>query len=417
MEGYQPNMEITYKANNRNELKKIYNNIINLNKRSPFYKINLSKENQEYAIGVKEMAISLKSKIGEMSDPMNAAFNSKAVSVSNNQVLSAELISEDTDSLPQNIELTVKSVATRQINKGRVLLKMSRGLPPGTYDFRAEVMGKSYPLTFVQPERQENRESMQRMTDFINKSVPGITASVEQAEKADYSSIMITSDFTGTYGERAFIFEDENVLLEGVIDYFGLDRLEVSPCNAEFELNGMRRQTASNTFSLENTIQVALQKTSDSPVNLRIVPDRNPILDEVDSFLRKFNGLIRLSKSRTEDTEVHLGAVKLNSELKSLEKVYQNELEACGLMASEQGYLDLDDALAIQAAEDGGMESLFTRENGFIARVFDKAAAITINPIEYLDKTVVTYPNTKKVAYANPYMTSVYSGLLFNSYC
>jgi flagellar hook-associated protein 2 len=171
------------------------------------------------------------------------------------------------------------------------------------------------------------------------------------------------------------------------------------------------------SFSIENTLQINLYQKGDNPVTLRIVPDKGRILDDVDSVLDTFNGLIRIANSRTEATKEHFGASKLISEMKNLETTYQDELEACGFKASEQGMLSLDDALAAQAAEDGGMESLFTRENGFIARVLDKAETITINPMDYLDKVIVTYPDSSSTAYANPYITSMYSGLFFNSYC
>jgi flagellar hook-associated protein 2 len=137
----------------------------------------------------------------------------------------------------------------------------------------------------------------------------------------------------------------------------------------------------------------------------------------VDSILETYNDIIRLAKDRTLGDQEHYRATKLLGEMKSLEDVYKEELEACGLTAKDDGSLVMDDALAVQAAQDGGIESLFTRENGFIARLLDKAEAIAINPMEYLDKTIVTYPNNEKNAFHNPYITSIYSGLFFSSYC
>ena len=39
------------------------------------------------------------------------------------------------------------------------------------------------------------------------------------------------------------------------------------------------------------------------------------------------------------------------------------------------------------------------------------------NPMEYLDKTIITYPRSDREVYCNPYLTSMYSGLFFSSYC
>jgi flagellar hook-associated protein 2 len=258
---------------------------------------------------------------------------------------------------------------------------------------------------------------MQNMAQFLNDSVPGITVTVEKGEKPDYSRLVITSDRTGQTGPQSFYFDDDEIFREGAVDFFGLNRMEKAPSNAEFELNGIKKQTSTNTFSIENTIQVTLKGTGKEPVGINVVPDKNPIMKSVDSFLGSFNELLGLAKSRTEEVPEHFGPSKLINEIKKLEQTYRDELEANGFSVSEYGMLSLDDALAVQSCEDGGMESLFTRENGFIARILDKTEAITINPLEYLDKKVVTYPNSAKTAFANPYVTSMYSGLLFNSYC
>jgi flagellar hook-associated protein 2 len=172
-----------------------------------------------------------------------------------------------------------------------------------------------------------------------------------------------------------------------------------------------------NSFTLDNALRIMLQDISEQPVTVRIVPDSKKILNTVDSVLDTYNGLVKLAKDRTLGSTEHYRAAKLINEMKSFVSVYQEELIASGINASDDGSLSLEDSLAIQAAEDGGMESLFTRENGFITRLLDKAESIVINPMEYLDKTIVTYPDSEKKSFRNPYITSMYSGLFFNSYC
>lgn len=417
LESLPVSRETKYPVSRRSELKKVYNSIVNLSKRSPLYKINLSKENQEYTIGVKETALALKAKINDMSDSEVSGFKSKAVSVSNEQILSAQLIRENTDGLPENIQFTVKALAAGQMNTGKDLRKDSRSLPSGEYRFQAKVGEETYDLTYNQEKRTQNQETLQNMADFLNQSVPGINAEVEAGSSKDYSRLAIYSDMSGRFGEKRISFEDTDVYNQGIVDFFGMNRMERAPAYAEFDLNGVDKQTATNTFTLENTLKISLHDTGDQPVAIKIVSDGGKILKAVDSVLSTYNNLVKLAKDRTLDSTEHYRASKLIGEMKSLENVYQEELSACGIRASEDGSLKLEDPLAIQAAEDGGMESLFTRENGFITRLLDKAETIAINPMEYLDKTVVTYPNNEKNLFRNPYMTSMYSGLFFNSYC
>jgi flagellar hook-associated protein 2 len=411
------NRRLKYPANNRSDLKRVYNDIVNLSKNSPLYKINLSKENQVYTIGVKEAALALKAKIGAMSLPENSGFLDKAVVVSDERILSAKLMNENTEGLPEKITFSVNSLASVQINRGKELSNTSRSLAGGEYAFQVKVMDQTYDLNYVQYSRTDNQETMKNMVEYLNQTVPGINALLEKGSKPDYSRIAIFSDMSGRFGDKNFSFDEAEIFKDSIVDFFGLNRVDQEPAFAQFDLNGLEKQTATNSFTLENTLRITLHSAAEKPVTLRIVPDSEKILTAVDSVLTTYNNLINLAKDRTLDSKEHFKATKLISEMKSLETVYQEELEACGFIASEEGILKLEEALAVQAAEDGGMESLFTKENGFIARLLDKAETIAINPMEYLDKTIVTYPNTEKVTFRNPYITSMYSGLFFSSYC
>lgn len=406
-----------YPISKKSELRKVCNEIINLSKGSPFYKINLSKDNQEYTIGIKEAALSLISKLEDMVDQDTSVFHKKTVKVSDDSVISAKLIGEHTDGLPSTMELEVSSLAEVQVNRGKELMLTSRGLPEREYHFTVTIGTEEYELYYQHETRTENKEILEKVSDFINRFVPELTAVVEEGHSKEYGRLAIVSDRSGRFGERKFKFSDGDNHRMGLVDYFGLDRVDEEPTNAKFKLNGLEKTTATNTFNLENSLKITLQRKSEKPVSIKIVPDHEKILSAVDSILAAYHELIDLARNRTENNKEYFRASKLISEMKNLEEAYREELSACGLVASEDGSLQLDEILAVQAAEDGGMESLFTRENGFIAKLLDKAETIAINPMEYLDKTIVTYPNHEKNYYRNPYVTSIYSGLLFNSYC
>jgi len=406
-----------YLVGRKSELRRVYDEIIDLSKRSPLYKVNLSRDNQIYTIGVKEGALALKAKINDMSDPEFSGFQSKAVSVSNEQVLSAQLLSENTDALPQVIQFKINSLAGVQVNKGRDLSLTSRGLPEGRYRFKANIGNETYSLTYVNENRRENEETLEGFAAFLNNSIPGIHASVEQGSKKDYSRLVITSELSSRFGEKGFSFEDLDTYPTGIADFFGMDRMEQAPALARFELNGVSKQTATNSFTLENSLRINLYSGGGQTVTLKIVPDSERILGAVGEVLDSYNDLIRLARDRILDNKESYKAAKLIKELQTLEELYGEELSACGIKAAEDGRLFLEEPLATQAARDGGMESLFTRENGFVARLLDKAEAIAINPLEYIEKTIVTYPDNSKAGFRNPYVTSMYSGLLFNSYC
>ena len=52
----------------------------------------------------------------------------------------------------------------------------------------------------------------------------------------------------------------------------------------------------------------------------------------------------------------------------------------------------------------------------FTNSILRKVDEISLNPMEYIDKTLVAYKNPGH-NFVSPYVTSNYSGMLFNSYC
>ncbi|MDF2540302.1 MAG: hypothetical protein K0S47_20 [Herbinix sp.] len=417
IETYNAKNEIRYHAHKRGELKRIYSSIVNTSKQTPVYKINLSNESQVYALGIKEAALNIKNKLEEITDPPEESiFMSKSVYVSDEEVLSAKLLTDDTKQLPEMLTMKLHNLASNQVNKGKELYRDLSGLSVGVYAFRIYLKDQSHNLSYEVKKRVNNLENQNQIAQIINKADLGIIASVENHGR-NFNSIKLEADFPGNFGERSFTLEDIGEQDTGVVEYLGLNRLHAAGKGALFDLNNTHKVAYTNTFSIDNILQISLKKASEDPVEIKLVPDGNKILNHIEKVADTYNELVNVAKARTEETLEHNRALKLLKELQGLSKVYHNELEACGISISEEGRMQVDETLAYQAAADGGMESLFQRKNGFIARLTEKAASIAINPMEYLDQTIVTYPNHRQLGFTNPYVTSIYSGMLFNSYC
>ena len=96
---------------------------------------------------------------------------------------------------------------------------------------------------------------------------------------------------------------------------------------------------------------------------------------------------------------------------------FSSDLESCGIHIARSGTLSLDEEQVYAAAADGSLEQLFSPEHNFSSTVLKKLSDIALNPMEYLNKTVITYPNVTAKKSLNPYISSIYCGLLFNNYC
>ncbi len=415
MESYLPKPVANHHVHKKNDIRKAYENILKLTKNSGFYKLDMSKENQAYTLGVKELATRLTDGVAELTDPWHPVYHQKFMSVSDESILEAKLVSKDVSRLPDQISITVQALAVPQANRGRDIFLPSRSLEGGTYKFMARVMDRDYELSFEMRERTSNGGALVKLTEYLQKELPGLSVSVEEP-KRDYSNIYIESTVTGASEDRIFFFEAEDPKGEDLIEFFGLNQMTQASDNAHFILNGQEKQTYSNTFQIEGKLQVTLFEASDKPVALKLQNVSEQLLERTDAILGSYNELIRLASNRNASLSSSYSARKLINELRRIGEAYREELAENGLSVSNDGTLIRDAAISDEAAKDGRMQEFFTNKNGFIATLLGKAEEIAINPVEYLDKTIVTYPDSTRPR-TNPYTASLYSGLFFSSYC
>ena len=158
---------------------------------------------------------------------------------------------------------------------------------------------------------------------------------------------------------------------------------------------------------MNHTIDIDLLATSDSPVPIYLVPDDDKITDRLDDFLDSYNQLVDIAKNGANQR----GAQRLLRDIQSITKRNQEALQSAGLTIDENGHLNRTEELST-----GEIRSLFDDElSSFRKDIKRTTEKMTLNPLDYIDKVVVTYPNTTGT-YPNPYYPSKYSGLLFNDY-
>ena len=92
--------------------------------------------------------------------------------------------------------------------------------------------------------------------------------------------------------------------------------------------------------------------------------------------------------------------------------LHKNEIEQYGIQVSS------DDTLNYSAAADS--DSVTPPDSkalqSFGSHLLWKLNAISLDPMEYLNRSICSYSNPA-TSYVNPYVTSIYSGMLFNTYC
>jgi flagellar hook-associated protein 2 len=154
-------------------------------------------------------------------------------------------------------------------------------------------------------------------------------------------------------------------------------------------------------------MDIDLLSTSEEPVHVRLVPDEDKITDKLNDFLNSYNQLVDIARNGSSEK----GATKLFRDITSITTKNQAALEAAGLSVEENGYMHL-----AEDADSSQIKALFDEDlSSFRKDIQRTTEKMTLNPLNYIDKVVVTYPNTRGT-YPNPYNPSKYSGLLFNDY-
>lgn len=397
-----------FNSHKKNDLKSLYNSMVKQNTSSPLYKFNFSDSIQAYALGIKEAAMALEAESQSLSGNNSTSGEMLAVS-DDEKILFASLNDRYASDLPEELSIQVKTLASGQVNVGTYLASGDTSFAPGNYSFGISVNRNQFTFNISVNNGDTNSQIQNQLANAINENHIGVHASVRNNRVNGTSALVIQSDSVGLSNRnKGLIFQfDETYLENDIASALGIEHVESTPSNAEFYINDTLHTSVSNRISLNHSIDVDLLSTSEAPVSIRLVPDEDKISNRLDNFIHSYNQLIDIARSASGQR----GATRLLRDITRIGQRNQEALSQAGLTVDTDGYLE-------QSGETDSAKiySLFDEELSSFRKEIKRAAGkMTLNPLDYIDKVVVTYPNTNGI-YPNPYNPSKYSGLLFNDY-
>ena len=188
------------------------------------------------------------------------------------------------------------------------------------------------------------------------------------------------------------------------------------PSNAEFILNGNERSSASNTFTVEKMYEITLNGVSETDGEATHIGIKTDTESLIENLRQLFSGYNQFLKSTLEYTQSHPKSNQLLSEMWHIAGEYATPFSNIGVNITEDGSIEFDEDTMKKAAADGTVHDGFTDIQNFAKDLYRKSGQVSLNPMQYVEKTIVAYKNPGK-NFATPYITSAYSGMLFNSYC
>lgn len=411
----------SFDTHKRSELRNIYNSIVKLNKESPLYLLDNSSETKIFAIDLKEDARQLQSTIASIGGLDEAALLKKKVAFSSDESIATVSYignSESTADAP-TLALEVHSLASPQVNMGDFIPSdLLTDLKPETYSFDLNINDLNYEFQFDVRDTDTNKDIQSRLTRLVNNANIGLKAEVIEDGEGN-SSLKLTSQKSGLSSDRQQVFhisDGETSRTSGIVEYLGIGAATHVSSNAEFTLDGVPHSESSNTFTLDKNYRVTLKGLTPedgTPVQIGMKTDIESLTANLRQLAGGYNHFLR---SAIEYTQKHPKSNQLVSEMWHLAGSFAEPLSDIGMSIDEDGAIEINEDLLEQSVLAGNIEEDFDQIKDFTKALYRKSSQVSLNPMSYVEKTIVAYKNPGR-NFASPYITSAYSGMLFNSYC
>lgn len=421
MTTYAPKSSTPYDTHKKSELRSVYNSIVKMNKEAPIYILDTSRESCSFAIGMKENARELRNTIASLGGVSeDELLNKKAAYSSNENIASASYIGTPADSAnAPTVEVEVRALASQQINMGKYLpADEPIGLHASTYSFDVNIDELNYEFQFnIKPE-DTNRSVQERLTRLINNANIGISSQILTDEENN-SCLRLESNVTGLKDTKPHIFHvtDHNTSkTSGSVDYLGIDYVASPASNARYLIDGTEYTSPSNHVTVGRTYELILNGVSSEDgetASIGLKTDVESLTENINTLVSGYNSFLRAA---AEYSDAHPKSNRIVHELGSITRLYADGLTSAGLNLNLDGTLEIDTEAVQKTAMEDDAKKAFSSIMDFTRSLVRKSNQISLNPMNYVNNVIVAYKNPGK-NFATPYITSAYSGMMFNSYC
>lgn len=408
-----------YDMHDQSELQNVYSAIQWKNRFAPLYLNEPSPKSIAFAVHLKESAQNLKQTINSLSGDDNDLFAMKTAYSDNENLATVEYMPEEADeTVPSSFALEVESFASPQINTGKyVESNQPTDLTPDSYSFDILTNKLHYELQFNVNEGETNGDLQKKLARLINNSDIGVSAKV--VEDGERSALEITSDAYGLPFQSARHFtisDDKTSYSRGVVDYLGLNDTVKEASNAIYSINGNEESSYFNSFHVNGAYHVTLHpENGTGNANIGLFADAESLSHNIETFVDGYNNFLSdvlvdsvnesdyNANSQNEDLSL---TRLLSKDITKFLDLHKENLEKYGITVNDDSSLDYEKTDIITDPD---------ALQGFGNHIMRKLTSISLDPMEYIDRRICAYPNPF-TNYINPYMTSIYTGMLFNAY-
>ena len=405
-------------ARKPSDVKRSYNKLLKLNRTTPAYKTDFSIAAQKYAIDLKENARELSSIASQLSGNSSSGMIIRQSAVSDNpDVVSVEYSGRGSSGV-KAFDVSVRQLATPQINSGNYLPPASKILATGEYSFDLSISDITYEFEFAVNENDTSKSVQEKISRLINRSNIGLDASIASDDMGN-TALVVKSVSTGVGGTKPVIFEVRENMTEAskktsAVDTLGLNRVLQYPANAVYSIDNNEKTSASNVIRINHAFELTFHKVQEvPPVSISLKADADAAVDSINDLMTGYNKLISVA---TDDTKSSFsGSERLRKQFVSLTHAYSSLLTSSGLDINDNGSITVNVDSVKDLIDNNSLDSIFDGLSKFKDAVQDAAEQTAMNPMDYVNNKIIAYKNPHRIT-SDPYNPSAYTGMMFNGY-
>ena len=418
---YQSREVSRYDSHKKSDLRKVYNSIVKTNTESPLYKIKNVDEAKKYAIDIKENAKSIQNVVAALSDKygdFEDSFRKKVAVSSNEEEVGVTYVGDGTEeNEAEAFTLQVQKLAKPQVNTGNFLADDALSFTPGTYNFDLATNTTTYEFQFNVSQGETNLDILTKLSNLVNTSNLGVTSQLLTSGEGS-TAMELTSVQTGLSDQEDYLFNITPSATNSSIsamNLLGIDQVTEEASNSSFLLNNEEKASLSNTFTINNAFEITLREPGNTPVQVSFKTDTESAADNIENLLDVYNKILDTATSRDTNSSKSVANTKLYNDISNISKRQASSLEEIGIMVEDDGHTSLDRGIFEEAMQEDRAPETIETLNKFKDAIGAKANDAAINPMNYVNKVVVAYKNPGH-NFTTPYITSIYSGLMLDSY-
>ncbi|MBO4461986.1 MAG: flagellar capping protein [Lachnospiraceae bacterium] len=420
---YGNNTYNRYDTHKKSELRSIYNQMVKVNKNTPLYKVLGVEEGNasEFAIDLKESSLNLEKTAHSLSAPddvKKGLFKKKVAASSDEDHVAVNYVGDgDSSELTDTFTLSVKNLATGQVNKGNYLDPARKDFKEGVYTFDLQNTSSTYEFQFTVSDKDTNKNVEEKLAKLINTANIGVDANIEKAEDGR-EALVLSSKETGLTDDEKFLFNITPGPDPGsrtAVEILGIDAITEDAKSSTFILNGAEHHSLANKFTINREFEITLKDVHEDgeAATVGFENDVDAIMENVSRLVNAFNSTLAVAdKYNSSSTQ---SSSKLQHDLAAISNGMRDRLESMGLMVQNNGSVVINRDSLSAAVKADSTGAIFSELNSFKNAAAARASQISINPVDYMNKVVVAYKNPGR-EFSAPYATSMYAGLMMDTY-